>query len=107
LTGQSLQSYFSVARIPNLWVSCIKTPRNSFVYPPKLIYSVLERSAREIAEEGAIRISALNRRNSSPKRKLYSPLTTGCVSNSIVNSFAKENILWRRLGGTSGGNEKK
>jgi len=74
---------------------------------PKLIYSVLERSAREIAEEGAIRISALNRRNSSPKRKLYSPLTTGCVSNSIVNSFAKENILWRRLRGTSGGNEKK
>ncbi len=87
--------------------SCIKTSRSSFVYLPKLITPFLNVLLREIAEGGAMRISALNRRNSSPKRKSYSPLTTGCVSNSIVNSFAKENILWRRLGGTSGGNEKK
>ena len=87
--------------------TCIKTSRNSFGYLLKLITPCLNVLLREIAEGGAIRISAVNRRNSSPKRKLYSPLTTGWVSNSIVNSFAKENILWRRLGGSSGGNEKK
>jgi hypothetical protein len=57
---------------------------------PKLIYSVLERSAREIAERRN-RTSALNRRI-LPQEKLYSPLTWD-APQLIVNSFAKENIL--------------